>query len=193
MSFDNYVSGGTGSPKVELLNKDNSVLQSFTLPEEGLRAIAEEFAPVENTHQTISNKLLKKNHGYRYGVTVKYDYLTLAGYRLMTLLYNHYRNQGKVRFYPHQNRDDIFYDCILTTPFQFPYVSGKMVGYAGKFVLEGIELLSVIPCDSKVWYFTSIEGDYSPDEVSHFSSISDDYEVGEASYWSACPEVVKQE
>jgi hypothetical protein len=190
MNFNDQVSGGTKSPKIQLIGNTDNILQTLILPGEGLRAIEEDFIPEQETYENLSNKIFVKSKGYRYIVTLKYDYLNLYGYKLITIIYNHHQKGGIIRFYPHHDRDDIQYDCILSNQFNFHYSGGKMIGYTGNIILESINLIDHIPCDSDIWYFTSVDGEYTPDEISHFtSSQENEYLPGEMSYFTGCPKL----
>ncbi|MCP4231258.1 MAG: hypothetical protein GY771_14070 [bacterium] len=184
MSRVNKVDGGVGPPVIKVIEGD-TVVRSETLPEPA--DISANFAQVSIKRKNISGKMLVKPLGYRYEVKLIYPYLAKVEWGLLVALFNDFRSGYTLRFYPHDDEDNVYYDVVPAAGMATPYVRGKYVGYSAEIELTGKDVLPYIPRETRWSYFCSAdESGYDADEVAHFCDTDvDNYSYDEVSHFSS--------
>jgi len=180
----NKVDGGVGPPVIKTL-KGDAIIKSVTLPQPA--DMAQDFYQVSIKRKNISGKILAKPLGYRYAVLLDYPYLTKAEWGQIVALFNDFRQGYTLRFFPHDDEDNVYFDVIPAGGMAAPYFSGKYLGYSARIELTGKDVLPYIPRETRWDYFCSAaEAGYDPDEVSQFCDTgTDNYSYDEAAHFSS--------
>jgi hypothetical protein len=130
--------------------------------------------------------MLVKPLGYRYGVKLVYPYLAKADWGKLVALFNDFRRGYTLRFYPHDDEENVYYDVLPDAGMATPYFRGKYLGYSAEIEFTGKDVLPYIPRETRWSYFSSAhEGGYDPDEVAYFCDTDeDDYNYDETAHFS---------
>jgi len=154
IDWNDYVSGGTGPPKLTLLDWDGNTIEEITLPQDAGGAIKEGFIREGDEVTTISGRVVSWVHGFRYRVILPYKYLLLGDYKKLVRIFCWSASgRGRLRFFPHSDCQNIAYWVLPKGDFRFEYARGKMHGYEGEVILEGCELLAHIPVFGENYHF----------------------------------------
>jgi hypothetical protein len=185
MSWNDNVSGGTGPPVLETRDDAGRVVLTLAFPASA--ALTESFDVASVRHTALDGTLLDTPRGYRYRARVAMPSLAVATWRGLTAALALWRAGGRLRFYPHDDCERIYYDVVPAADFAFPYVSGKYLGYAGTLELAGTELLPFIPATwDWAYYCAAAEDGYDPDEITYFTAAGEpDYDDAEISYFGS--------
>jgi hypothetical protein len=179
-----YVSGGVGAPKVEVLSSDGEVFRTVDLPEPARLSESYELVAVRNT--AVTGGIVDRPRGYRYRVDMEFAALSLDEWKEFVRVFTDYSKGNGLRFYPHDDESGVFYDVVPGSGMALPYLQGRYLGYEGKVSFVGVEVLDYIPCPTLFSYFCSAdETGYDTDEISYFSDAEETgYSGGEISYFS---------
>jgi hypothetical protein len=179
-----YVSGGVGTPKVEVLLSNGGVFRTLVLPEPARLNESYELVAVRNT--AVTGCIVDTPRGYRYRVDMEFAALTLNEWKEFVRVFTDYSKGNGLRFYPHDDEPDVFYDILPASGMALPYLQGRYLGYEGKVSFVGIEILDYIPCPTPFSYFCSAdETGYGGEDITYFSDAEETgYSVGEISYFS---------
>jgi len=180
MDWNQYVSGGVGCPKLEFVDWEGKVVEEIILPADAGGVIKESFLRQGQEVTTISGRLLSWLRGFRYQVLLPYKYLLLADYKKVTRIFTWASaRKGRLRFYPHSDCTTICYWVLPTDDFRFAYAQGKLLAYEGELILEGTELLAVIPLSGENFHYLSgssalefYGGGDARVEIPHHSSLN---------------------
>ncbi len=184
MTRAQYVSGGVGPPKVEVLSGSGDLLRTLVFPEAARFNESYEIIGVRCT--AITGDIVDVPRGYRYRVDMEFRALTLDAWKDIVRMFTDYGAGRRLRFYPHEDDGGIYYEVIPAAGMALPYLQGRYLGYEGKVSFIGVEVLDYIPCAAKFSYFClTDEGDYSPDEITYYTDAEEsNYAAGEISYFS---------
>jgi len=113
--------------------------------------------------------------------------MDVAAWRELAAAFSAYRAGARLRFWPHADCGAIWYYVAPAGDFAFPYVAGKLVGYAGALELVGTTLVPYIPTPTSWNYFCAAgEEGYDPAEITFFTAADEEnYAPDEESFFSA--------
>lgn len=184
MSWSEKVAGGVGPPRLALLGPGGRVIKQLTFPADA--ALEETFDAVVARAVAVTGGVVEVPRGFRYRARVRFAFMEVGVWRDVAGVFAAWRAGATLRFWPHADCDAIFYDVVPEGDFAFPYVAGKMVGYAGTLTLIGKELLPYIPAPAAFHYFCDAEEEgYAEAEITHFTSAAEEnYATAEESFFS---------
>lgn len=184
MSRAQNVSGGVGSPKVDVLSSNGQVFRTVVLP--GPTRLNESYELVAVRNTAVTGGIVDTPRGYRYRVDMEFTTLSLGEWREVVRMFSDYSAGKTLRFYPHDDEPGVFYAVVPASGMALPYLQGRYLGYEGKVSFVGVEVLDYIPCPTPFSFFcSSDETGYDPFEVSYFADAEETgYAAGEVSYFS---------
>ncbi|UCE26839.1 MAG: hypothetical protein JSW52_10915 [Candidatus Coatesbacteria bacterium] len=193
MSRFQYVSGGVGPPKVEVLSAGGAVLRTVVLAESAKLNESYELVTVRNS--AVTGGIVDVPRGYRYRADIDFATLVLDEWREVVRLFSDYNAGKALRFYPHDDEPGVFYKVVPGSGVALPYLQGRYLGYEGKVSFVGVEVLDYVPCPASFSFFCSAdETGYDPGEVSHFTDAEEEgYAAGEISWFSGTAVIGQRE
>lgn len=145
--------GGVGYAKIGLWDNDGAVQADFFQftyrEEEQIRVSFEDL--LDCPDKVLDNwDIVRFLAGYRVHIEIDFlfdDWVTTKsneGYSCQTFLKNLHNHTGRIRLYPHMDKEGQSYWVLRENPWKYIYPFNRWAGVKGTLVFKGIEKLSSI-------------------------------------------------